>query len=68
MLFRSRALVASVGPVPDDTTKGLMVDFHHRLVAGASPAAALAAAGGSRRASTDPAWVTAASFLCFGAG
>ncbi len=67
-MIGTRALVASVGPVPDDTTKGLMVDFHHRLVAGASPAAALAAAGGSRRASTDPAWVTAASFLCFGAG
>lgn len=67
-MIGTKALVASVGPVPDDTTKRLMVDFHRRLAAGSSPAAALAAAGGSRRASTDPAWVTAASFLCFGAG
>ncbi|MGI8684383.1 MAG: CHAT domain-containing protein [Acidimicrobiales bacterium] len=67
-MIGTQALVASVGPVPDDTTKALMVDFHHRLAAGSSPAAALAAAGPDRRASADPAWVTAASFVCFGAG
>lgn len=68
LMIGTRALVASVGPVPDDTTAPLMVDFHQRLGAGATPAAALAAAGGSRRASTDPAWAAAASFVCFGAG
>lgn len=62
------ALVASVGPVPDDATTPLMLDFHRRLRAGAAPAPALAAAGGDRRASGDPGWVAAASFVCFGAG
>lgn len=64
----TRALVASVGPVPDAATGELMVDFHRRLLAGDEPAAALAGAGGPRTVSTDPAWVAAASFVCFGAG
>lgn len=62
------ALVASVGPVPDEATAPLMVDFHRRLRAGAEPSAALAGAGGPRQASPDPAWAAAASFVCFGAG
>ena len=62
------ALVASVGPVPDDATTPLMLDFHRRLRAGDDPSVALAEAGGDRRPSPDPAWVAAASFVCFGAG
>lgn len=61
-------LVATVGPVPDDATAALMVDFHRRLRGGADPADALAGAGGSRWASADPEWVAVASFVAFGAG
>ncbi|HEX2698739.1 MAG TPA: CHAT domain-containing protein [Acidimicrobiales bacterium] len=67
-MIGTRALVASVGPVPDDATKALMVRFHQRLASGSSPSQALASAGGGDRPTTDPAWVAAASFLCFGAG
>lgn len=62
------ALVASIGPVPDAATAALMLDFHRGLRGGAGPSAALAAAGGSRQVSADPAWAAAASFVCFGAG
>jgi hypothetical protein len=40
----ARTLVASLVPVPDATTRPLMVELHRRLLAGAGPAAALAGA------------------------
>ena len=55
----TRALIASVAPVPDHTTRRLMLDFHANLTKGGGPAAALAAA---QRTPTD------AAFLCLGAG
>lgn len=64
-----RTLIASVLPVPADATTALMLDLHDRMSAGAAPAVALAAAqraygvGGD-----DPAAVTGAAFVCFGAG
>jgi CHAT domain-containing protein len=63
------ALIASVLPVPDEPTHRLMLALHERLAAGGEPAPALAAAradaldGG---AAAD--YVTAAGFVCFGAG
>lgn len=55
----TRTLVASVMPVHDESARHLMVDFHRRLSAGATPASALAAAQASRGV---------LGFACFGAG
>jgi CHAT domain-containing protein len=61
-----RAVIASTGLVPDTArTARTMVDFHRRLAAGASPAAALAAA---QVAAVERAGPAAAPFVCFGAG
>jgi CHAT domain-containing protein len=54
-------VIAAVVPVPDEATKGLMLELDARLAAGASPAAALAAA----RAEDE---IAQAAFVCFGAG
>ncbi|HEY3924198.1 MAG TPA: CHAT domain-containing protein [Acidothermaceae bacterium] len=51
-------LIASVVPVADDLTESLMVELHHELCAGASPAHALATA--QTRVQVD-------GFVCFGA-
>ncbi|WP_432826857.1 CHAT domain-containing protein [Dactylosporangium sp. CA-092794] len=61
----TRTVLASTGPVDDEATRPLMIDFHKRLAAGAGAAAALAAA----QEAADPAhrWSTGA-FVCFGAG
>jgi tetratricopeptide (TPR) repeat protein len=58
----ARTVIASVLPVDDHATLGLMQAVHIRLAAGNSPATALA---GAQAAATDP--VVAASFVCFGA-
>src|SRR5262249_2906220 len=55
----TRAIIASVVPVPDAGAKRLMVDLHRRLLAGEGLAAALAAA----QASTP-----VAGFVCLGTG
>jgi CHAT domain-containing protein len=55
----STTLVASVVPVPDDAGRVLMVDFHRRMLAGGSPADALA---GALDAGDAP-----EGFVCFGA-
>jgi CHAT domain len=55
----TRTIVASVVPVPDLSTKRLMLAFHRELLAGSRPAAALA------RVQRDPA---AATFVCLGDG
>jgi hypothetical protein len=57
----TRTLVASVVPVPDDASHDLMVAFHDELIAGRTPAAALAAAQRGRASA-------GAGFVCFGAG
>lgn len=60
------AVLASVSPVPDFGAVGLMRRFHGALVAGATPAAALA---GARRALGGPYLApSSAGFVCFGNG
>ncbi|MFD0582811.1 CHAT domain-containing protein [Dactylosporangium darangshiense] len=61
-------LVASVLPVPDATTRPLMVAFHEGLAAGRSPAAALAEAQAALRRADPEAAAAAAGFVCIGAG
>lgn len=65
----TRAIVASLLPVPDDATRRLMLAFHTELLRGASPAQALAHAQAAAFARGDnAALVAAASFVCLGAG
>ncbi len=62
----SGAVVASVSPVPDAGAVGLMSQFHHELVSGASPAHALSSA---RQSLGGPlASPSSAGFVCFGNG
>ena len=60
----TRTVVASVVPVPDRTSKNVMLAFHRRLGEGSGPAAALAAAQ-APLGRTD---VAHASFVCLGSG
>ena len=60
----TRTIVASVVPVPDAAARRLMLAFHRRLAAGASPAAALAEAQAGLRADRS----ALAGFLCLGVG
>jgi len=60
----SRTVIASVVPVPDAATKRMMVDFHRHLVAGRTPAAALAGA----QAALGRARAELAGFVCLGTG
>jgi hypothetical protein len=60
----TRTIVASVVPVPDATTRRLMLAFHRELVAGASPATALAHAQATLRGDS----AAAAGFVCLGSG
>jgi tetratricopeptide (TPR) repeat protein len=61
----TRTVIASLGPVDDAATPTLMTDLYRRLRAGAPPAAALAAA---QAAAPPQNAVSAASFVCMGAG
>lgn len=63
----ARTLVAPLVPVPDSTTRSLMVAFHQRLAKGEPADVALA---GARAAlDDDPAgYVTATAFVCLGHG
>ncbi len=62
----SKAVVASVGLVPDSTaTSDLMVRFHQGLRSGLSPAHALSAAQTDSQDTPDG-YLAAASFLCIG--
>jgi hypothetical protein len=61
----TRTIVASTGPVRDEATRGLMVDFYRRLGEGAEPAAALAAA---QLAAPKEHQASTHSFVCLGAG
>jgi tetratricopeptide (TPR) repeat protein len=61
----TRTVIASLGPVDDEATLALTTDLYTRLRAGAPPAAALAAA----QAAAHPEHaVSAANFVCMGAG
>ena len=60
----TRTVVASVVPVADSVTRRLMLAFHRRLVAGTSPAAALAHAQAGLRGDSP----AAAGFVCLGSG
>jgi CHAT domain-containing protein/tetratricopeptide (TPR) repeat protein len=61
----TRTVIASLGPVNDEATLALATDLYTRLRAGAPPAAALAAA----QAAAHPEHaVSAANFVCMGAG
>ncbi len=64
----TRAVVASVLPVPDAETLPLMLDLHAGLAAGLSPAEALAAAQVRAADHGVAAAAGAAAFVCFGAG
>lgn len=61
----TRTVIASLGPVDDETTAGLIADLYARLRAGSPPAAALAAA---QAAAAPEHAVSAANFVCLGAG
>jgi len=64
----SQAVIASPTLVPDsNVTRHFMVDFHRRLSAGSTPAAALAAAQ-EKLDPSDPSQLVAGTFMCFGAG
>jgi CHAT domain-containing protein len=60
----SRTVIASVVPVPDAATKRMMVALHAQLVAGRSPAVALAGA----QAALGPGRAALAGFVCLGTG
>jgi tetratricopeptide (TPR) repeat protein len=65
----TRQIVASVIPIPDAETVPLMVAFHRRIVAGDSPAEALASAQqGLHDSDGGPAMAAAAGFICIGSG
>jgi tetratricopeptide (TPR) repeat protein len=65
----TRTLIASLLPVPAETTSALMLDLHGRMRAGERPASALAAAQRAHVVGGDAVGgVTAAAFVCFGAG
>jgi tetratricopeptide (TPR) repeat protein len=62
----TRALVASVVPVPDEATRTLMLAFHDQLRRGCTASEALAAAQGQCRFASPRALVACAGFVAFG--
>ncbi|MDQ3897015.1 MAG: CHAT domain-containing protein, partial [Actinomycetota bacterium] len=62
------SLVASVLPVADEATRQLMLAFHDLLLAGQTPASALATAQSRCHDGDFGTFAAAASFVCFGAG
>jgi CHAT domain-containing protein/Tfp pilus assembly protein PilF len=61
-------VVASIGPVPDDATRRLMLAFHANLARGLAPAAALAGAQRRMAAGGPQDLAAAVGFLCMGFG
>lgn len=61
----TRTVIASLGPVHDETTVALATDLYTRLAEGAPPSAALA---GAQAARAPQQAVSAGSFVCMGAG
>ena len=64
----ARTLVAPVVPVPDAATVPLMLAYHRGLLAGLSPATALATAQVGVDRSDSEATAAAVAFVCLGAG
>lgn len=64
----TKTLVASVVPIPDLATVPLMRSYHQALLAGASPAAALAEAQAGVDPTDSACRAAAAGFVCLGAG
>lgn len=64
----SETLVASVATVSDAVTRPLMVDLHHRLAKGTTPASALAEAQASFPDEATPGRASTCAFVCFGGG
>jgi CHAT domain-containing protein len=62
----TRAVLASLVPVPDEAVVELMVDLHRGLAAGRPPAAALAEARGELAPDEPLSAVLRAAFTCFG--
>ena len=63
----TRTLVTAIGLVPDAASADLMVAFHHRLIAGAGPAEALADAVASLDEHDPSALAARTAFVCLGA-
>ena len=61
-------LVAPVVPIADAETAPLMVTYHERVIAGDSPAAALASAQQRHSNEDVRTFASAAGFICLGAG
>ncbi len=74
--LNTRAVIASVFPVPDDATRRFMVRFHRVLSRGVAPAVALAetqarackSVSGEESEAGQRDRITSAAFVCFGAG
>jgi hypothetical protein len=64
----SRAVIASVLPLPDGEVVDLMVRLHQHLAAGRRPAAALAAAAAEEARSERLSFLAGTALACFGAG
>ena len=64
----TRAVVASVVPVPDLDTTPLMLALHDRLAAGDGLATALLRARDAVDPATPTGFVARSAFVCFGAG
>jgi CHAT domain-containing protein len=64
----TQQLVASVIAIPDVETVPLMLALHRRLIAGSSPAAALADAQAELQGADSPEVAAAAGFVCIGSG
>ncbi|MEV4512296.1 CHAT domain-containing tetratricopeptide repeat protein [Dactylosporangium sp. NPDC049525] len=65
----TQQIIASVIPIPDVQTVPLMLAFHDRLVAGQSPAEALALTQQQVLGASDgPVLASAAGFVCIGSG
>ena len=65
---RTATLIAPVVPIPDAETAPLMTTYHRRLLAGDTPAQALADAQQQHRSGGSRSRASAASFVCLGAG
>jgi tetratricopeptide (TPR) repeat protein len=63
----TRTVLATVVPVSDVDTEAVMVALHDRLLAGATPAEAMAETRAAVASTDDGASAAAAGFVCFGA-
>ena len=59
----TQTVIAAVVPVPDEATKGLMLELDEELSRGVDPAH-----GAGERATRSAGQLATAAFVCFGAG